>query len=166
MRCRGAKTTASLRLASWPELSVKTVSSTSLAAAGSRQKGSCFSQWHPLPQPRKGRGALWLPHTSAPWTPQKGDTEASRKDPQDRTAPRQEGPSGSLLHHVGVPPVGVLLWLGGQDPCACGREGQRQWVFLVGAGHAGRGEDYRKVSGCGRTLSSSSKEVGGDTHLN
>lgn len=65
-----------------------------------------------------------LPCSSAAQDPEE------RKDyPQDKTPrrdPQEEQPKPPLprappLHHVGIPPVGVLLWLGGQDPCACGR---------------------------------------------
>ena len=37
---------------------------------------------------------------------------------------------------------------------------------LSGGRGACRGEDYRKVWGCGGILLGHSKEVGGDTHLN
>lgn len=68
--------------------------------------------------------------------------ELPRKEPPHREDP-QEALLCSLLHHVGIPPVGVFLWLGGQDPCACHGGGQRQrsvwWEGVCSNG------DYRKV---------------------
>lgn len=41
------------------------------------------------------------------------------------------------LHHVGVPPVGVLLGLGGQDAGACGGE-----IESAGSGSGRAGRSY------------------------
>ena len=87
----------------------------------------------------------------------------AEKEPLPEGPPPREGPFCSLLHHVGIPPVGVFLWLGGQDACACGVGGQRQWVFLLGRG--GWGWELRKCVGCGGSYLATTREVGQTSHL-
>lgn len=66
-----------------------------------------------------------------------------RKELPHRWDPPQEAPLCSLLHHVGIPPVGVFLRLGGQDPCTCSGGGQTQWSFWWEGACGNR--DYRKA---------------------
>lgn len=77
-----------------------------------------------------------------------------------REGPPQEAPRCSLLHHVGIPPVGVFLWLGGQDPGAWGRT--EAGVFL--GGRAVQRPGLQDRVGCGPSYLATTRQAGQASH--